>query len=767
MANHRPKSLSELNNVYDKAMRAERAIKEGSSLLSVPETKETPQSENIFKQLESKAAQAEKNQVFDPDITNIANDFLKRYAQPEKPKAPAKEIKRPAPSIQSVYRSALKPKQEEKQDVSLNMNEDSSVRFNAPAVPLHKPAPTIPEAQPAPSFAETAEEAAPEVISPVPPVSPEVPVVTAPQTVVTDNQNTASDIPADTSAPAIAQVTPAKPAAPRPVHKAPSRVRITSTERNELMEEYLRVMSDDDDDEAYKKPKFSFFKKKKKYEEEFDEEPMADLYEELPEEDEAYEEVPTVPFDNSQVKYTDEYSDAPSNDEATVSQEQMNIYDYIEADFDYDDEYSEDDEEALLDVSFADDVKMQEESPADDSLDITEEIPSEEVAEETESEAEDACEEVIEEAPEAVTEEEKEEKEETNPADDTDGIPDAQENQSAEEYTEAVIIPEEEEAEPAPQESPTADMVFEDIFSVSDESKRSHTGGNWEEVFGESIVPATEAVNEEYSEYTPDADEEYVEIHEESEQSDFAEEATDESEAYEEDETDVSSPKGGFLLKLLMVLVAVVCIICSAATLLISALIDVNSGKLIADQYRVFSTSEDLTQVALDKNTLVITENIYAHIDDVYVFVNEDDGGYEFGKVTASIPSLTGDYLYLTVSDSGTKAINRDKSMGVVIATYAGIGGLLAAICEYYIFIAGAFILLAIAMIVCLVVFSKKRGNGDDTKEDAQADRHIPDDSDTDYTDNDADTDIGDEEESEYYSDYDTDGIEQGLFSDI
>lgn len=733
MANHRPKSLSELNNVYDKAMRAERAIKEGSSLLSVPETKETPQSENIFKQLEDKAAQAEKNQVFDPDITNIANDFLKRYAQPEKPKAPVKEIKRPAPSIQSVYHSAVKPKQEEKQDVSLNMSEGPAMSFNAPAVPLHKPAPTMPEAQPTVSFAQSADETVPDIVADV---APEAPVVTAPQTVITDNQNTTSDIPADTSAPAKAQAAPAKPSAPRPVHKAPSRVRITSTERNELMEEYLRVMSDDDEDEAYKKPKFSFFKKKKKYEEEFTEEPMADLYEDLPEEDEAYEEVPTVPFDNSQVKYTDEYSDAPLNEEAPVPQEQMNIYDYIEADFDYDDEYSEDDEETLLDVSFANDVKLQE-APEEGTYPIEPEdgtypTEPEEGTYPTEPEEDEASEEIPSEA------------------------------------EEEIIPVEEEEAESLPEESPTADMVFEDIFSVSDENKRSHIGGNWEDVFGESIVPASaaQAVTEEYSEYTPDTQEEYVEIHEESEQTDFAEESTDEAE--EDYETEEPAPKGGFLLKLLMVLVAVVCIITSAATLLISALLDVNSGNLIADQYRVFSTSDNLTQVGLDKDTLVITENVYAHIDDVYVYINEDNGAFEFGKVTASVPNLSGDYLYLTVSDNGTKAINRDKSMGVVIATYAGIGGILAAICEYYIFIAGAFILLAVAMIVCLVLFSKKHNKGKHSKEDTQTVYDIPDDSEADYNDSgdDADTDSSDDE-SEYYSDYDTDGIEQGLFSDI
>lgn len=715
MANHRPKSLSELNNVYDKAMRAERAIKEGSSLLSVPETKEIPQSENIFEQLETKAAQAEKNQVFDPDITNIANDFLKRYAQTEKPKAAPKEIKRPAPSIQSVYHSAVKPEQEYKQDVSLKMGDSPAISFDAPAVPLHKPSPTMPEAKPEPVAAEL----------PAEPVQEAPAVVTAPKTAATETKPVA-DIPADTDENPTSD-TPAVKTAPRPVRKSPARVRITSTERNELMEEYLRVMSDDDDDEAYKKPKFSFFKKKKKHEEEFNEEPMADLYEDLPEEEEADGEVPVVPFDNSNVKYADEYSDAPADEEIALAQEQMNIYDYIEADFDYDDEYPEDDEDALLDVSLAGNISAEAEP---------EEIVPEEGTYPTE--------------PEEGTYPTEPEEEIIYPEEETSPV------------EEEAEIPEEAE-ESVYEEAPTADMIFEDIFSVSDENKRSHTGGNWEEVFGTQTVPtAVESPDEDYSEYTPDSEEEYVEIHEETEQIQYTKEDNAE-EAYDAED---HSGKSGFPIKFLTVLIAVICILGAAATLLTSAVLDVNSGNLISEQYRVFSTPTDLIETDLEANTLVITENIYAHVDDIYVFVNEESGAFEFGKVTATVPSLTGDYLYLTESDSGTKAINRDRSMGVVIATYTGIGGFLAAICEYYILIAGALILLAVAMIVCLILFSRKLRKDGYAEEAAETEADADDSDDSDSDDSDSDRDDS-EEESEYYSDYDTDGIEQGLFSDI
>ncbi len=736
MANHRPKSLSELNNVYDKAMRAERAIKESSSLLSVPETKETPQSENIFKQLETKAAQAEKSQVFDPDITNIANDFLKRYAQAEKPKAAPKEIKRPAPTIQSVYHSAVKSKQEEKQDVPLNMGESPALSFEAPAVPLHKPAPTMPEAQSEPIAETPAEDLQTSV-----PVAPATAVVTAPQTVITESQPVAADIPADTHEPAKSAVSTPKKPAPRPVHRAPSRVRITSTERNELMEEYMRVMSDDDDDDTYRKPKFSFFKKKKKYEEEFDTEPMADLYEELPEEEEEpAEEIPTVPFDNSDVKYTDEYSDAPAEEESPISQEQMNIYDYIEADFDYDEDEYSDDEEALLDVSFADSTKDSKE---------TEEVVT--------AEAEEVIEELSEEAEEVSKETPEAEEEESLSAQTTE------ETEEASEEAEAVVYPEQEKAEVLYEDSPTGDMVFEDIFSVTDESKRSHTGGNWEEVFGENFtanaqVQETEEVPaEDYPEYTDD---------------DSAEEY---AQPIEEDQEDIQAEapykekKGSSFLKFFTVFAAVICILGAASTLLISALLDVNSGNLVSERYRVFATSQNLTAAELAANTLVITENIYAHVDDVFVYVNETNGAFEFGKITANVPSLTGDYLYLTKSDSGSKIINRDNSMGVVIATYAGIGGILAAICENYILIAGGLLLLAIAMIVCLILISRRKVREEYSSDDYES----TDDSDSDETHSDVsgtDTDESEEDsedDGEYYSDFDTDGIEQGLFNSI
>ena len=757
MANYRPKSLSELNTVYDKAMRAEKAIKEGSDLLSVPESEAPAQSDNIFLQLETKAQEAESKQVFDPDITNIANDFLRKYAQPEKPKAPANQVKRPAPTIQSVYHTPAKPRQEEKQDVSLSMGTSLSEEIDTPAGPLHKPAPTMPAVQPAvkqePAIAEA-------------PVQASAPVEAEPEYAPVPEES-----PATTKAPKTVKA-PATNSPYTPPRAVPSRVRVTSTERNELFEEYMRVMSDDDDEPSERKPLFSFFKKKKKAEEESYSEPAESLYEELPEEEEAMDEVPVVAFDHSDVKYTDEYSDTYADEEA---QEDMNIYDYIAEDFDY----AKDDEDSALDMSFVSLAPTHEEITHEaiqqevyEADNIIEEAPQ---ADETALyPAEEEGDEEIPDAP--VYEEAPAEAPEAEILPEEESVAEAEEAE-AEEESEEVVYPEEaqEDAE-APQEAPHTDMVFEDVFSVSDESKRSHTGGNWEEVFGSDFKAETEeAPVEEYPEYAEEAEEEEyaeaVEEQTEAEEYQYAQQTSEDfyEEDADEDEAEPVKSTGKGFIKFLAALMCIICILGSAATLLISSFLDVNSGNLVSEKYRVFSVPEALAETGLEKDALVITENSYAHADDLYIYKDSADGSYKFGKVISSVTDLTGDYIYVTKTEEGTKLINRDSSMGVIIATYSGIGGILALICQYYILISAALIIIAVAMIALIVVISKKKADdyedyAQEEGEEAEEEYSEEGNNEEAYTE---ETSEEEEDNGEYYTDYDTDGIEQGLFSDI
>ena len=764
MANHRPKSLSELNNVYDKAMRAERAIKEGSNMLSTPETEIAPENENIFIQLEAKAAEAQKREVFDPDITNIANDFLKRYTQPEKPKTAPKEIKRPAPSIQSVYHSPAKDIPSEKHDVPLSMETGFTPETKPQSASVHKPSHTMPTTEAVRPEAKAPEMKTPAEDSAVP--QPKIIYQAPEETYPVSEQAPAAVAPINKEAPTVVQTSVKSETqgtvdyTPRP---APSRVRITSTERSELMEEYLRVMSDDDDEPSFKKPKFSFFKKKKKHEDE-DTESETSLYEELPEEEDSAEEIPVVPFDSSEVKYTDEYSDAPHEE---AKDEPMNLYDYIEADFDYD----ENDENAALDMSF---------DEAEEEMTAAEEIAEEYVPEEGTypTEPEEGTYPTEPEEGTYPTEPE----EGTYPTEPEEEVvyPQEAEAEEAVEEAEETITPEEEET--VYEEAPTAGMVFEDIFSVSDESKRSHTGGNWSEVLSEAFAEERTAAEEltAIAEEEPEAEEsvevaevaedEYTASAQREEAEEIYEEATEDipqseksSEAEMTAEEDFDAPKKRTFLKVLMALTALICLAGAGLSLFLSAVIGVDTGKLFSDKYRAFSVSEDLTNVGLKKGDLIIAENIYAHTDEIFVYTNQNTNAYSFGKVTASTPNLTGDYLYIAETQDGVQVINRDTSLGVVKSTYGGIGTVLSAVCDYGIFLAVALVIFAVALIICLIILIRRRRR----YEAAAAIYDNPDNFDGDG-DGDSNTPSGgNDEDSEYYSDYDTDGIEQGLFTNI
>jgi flagellar basal body-associated protein FliL len=559
------------------------------------------------------------------------------------------------------------------------------------------------------------------------------------------------------------------------------------------MEEYMRVMSDDDDEPSQKKSVFSFFKKKKKLDydeiEEDNSDNLYDSYSDDTDEDTA-EEIPVVPFDASDVKYEDEYSNNPeeySEAQDALTQEPMNLYDYIEADFDYaesEEEYAEDDDDdAMLDVSFMSSAKAQE------NLTDMQAEAYEEAETVTSPTTEEAAEEITEEAVEETQELPCEEVQETEEAED-------------------IITPEEETEF---TQDPTAGMVFEDIFSVTDEAKRSHTGGNWTEVFvNETPEQSSEDFTSEIQVVIPEEDDFETEIEAEAEVEAAAEEAqeavevviypTEEEteeveesaeaqqeetvvyssaedtaeeaepqEAYdeiaeeaEEDFDDYDAPKKRTGLRIVMAVLAGIFLIIAGATAVLSAVIGVDSGKIFSDNLRAFSVPETIESVGVNKGDLVITKNVYAQADNIYVYVNQADGTYNFGKVTKSSSNSQGDYLYVSETKDGLQLINRDTSMGVVVSTYAGIGSLLSALCNYSIYIIIALVVFAAALIVCFVIITRKRR----LYEEASAIYDRTDDNHYDYSDEDEDSENG-EDDDDYYGDFDTDGIEQGLFNEI
>lgn len=105
MAGYRPKSLDELNNLYDKAISAENEIKKGSSLLK------SEVLDGTFEAPEGKNAPSSVRPSHPKEISNDVDNFIKQFSEKNefvaRPASGEPQRKRPAPL------SELKPKEEQ------------------------------------------------------------------------------------------------------------------------------------------------------------------------------------------------------------------------------------------------------------------------------------------------------------------------------------------------------------------------------------------------------------------------------------------------------------------------------------------------------------------------------------------------------------------------------------------------------------------------------------------------------------------------------
>ncbi len=92
MAGYRPKNLDELNNMFDKTLAAERAIKKGTSL--VEKTSENAILDNLTEDIERIAEEVKQSMGISEEI----NDFISKYSQ-EEPKEEEKADSKPKPQM--------------------------------------------------------------------------------------------------------------------------------------------------------------------------------------------------------------------------------------------------------------------------------------------------------------------------------------------------------------------------------------------------------------------------------------------------------------------------------------------------------------------------------------------------------------------------------------------------------------------------------------------------------------------------------------------
>ncbi len=707
MANHRPKSLSELNQVYDKAMQAQRAIKEGSMSLSDETPASEKPSQNIFDELKQQASQAKKPELYDSQIADIANDFIKRYAKPEqtKPRTAPKELKRPAPSIQSLYHTPVDTHEQESADVPLKLEQPE---LAASAVSTASPLkPKAPESSVLPS---------PSVIYKEPEAEPETKDEPAETALEVTQQQLRRE--------ATAKAQHEAYTSPKP--EATPSVRITSTERNDLINEYLRVMSDDDsyfdDEEEYKKPKKGgFWSRMKKHRHE-------PVPEELPEENIAADSEESEAATDIYSDYTEALETATAAEAAQSDEEApLSLYDYIEADFDFGEE-GEIAEESYVDIS---EEAIQEE--------VTHTVPEDPEEGTYPTEPEEGT---------YPTEPE----EGTYPTEPEEGAYLTEPEEDVVYPTEAIeeiVYP----AEEPQEEAPTAGMVFDDIFSVTDESKRSYTGGNWNTAFEDKPEETDET--EEALTYEEPSDE------------------ADEDQDFSFSEAKKPSHKkkrSSVVPKILLSLALVLLVACTGLVTAFGNIVAVDTGKLISGKYRVFTAEHDYSLSGVNAGDLVVTEdyNSYAAEGDSFVYVSHESQKFMIGKHSGSTYNLVGDVLFIAENEAGRVLVLAEDTLGAIVKTYKGIGAIVAPISDNYIIIDAVLLILILIVLLCLIV-PKLRKSDKDTEPSYEDEDSSPHSEAQEYPEEEDDTDEASQEDEEEYDsyDYDTDDIEEGLFSGI
>lgn len=107
MAGYRPKSLDELNNLYDKAISAENEIKKGSSLLK------SEVLESSFEAPENQSMPSSVRPIHPKEISNDVDSFIKQFAEKNDflplPSSQEPQRKRPAPLADLQPKTPVNP----------------------------------------------------------------------------------------------------------------------------------------------------------------------------------------------------------------------------------------------------------------------------------------------------------------------------------------------------------------------------------------------------------------------------------------------------------------------------------------------------------------------------------------------------------------------------------------------------------------------------------------------------------------------------------
>ncbi len=240
-----------------------------------------------------------------------------------------------------------------------------------------------------------------------------------------------------------------------------------------------------------------------------------------------------------------------------------------------------------------------------------------------------------------------------------------------------------------------------------------------EEIIAESDAQAT-ATEDSFADETENAADEAYSENNEDENDDFAfpEDYTPawvENEAEEEDEEEEEKKDkniGLSILKAFLALVLIALVSVSALATLLKTVVSVNTGKVVADKYYVFTTYKDYPELGIENGALVVTEKKFAEDGESFVYVDYSNKSFEFAKRSDSITKEDGEVLYVAEKDGGRVLVSRDDCKGVVSRIYSGNGNIVRLLTDNYIVIvaASAVLSLVIVLVFVLVLRGKKHG---------------------------------------------------------
>lgn len=234
--------------------------------------------------------------------------------------------------------------------------------------------------------------------------------------------------------------------------------------------------------------------------------------------------------------------------------------------------------------------------------------------------------------------------------------------------------------------------------------------------YGETEAPAAEEpVREELIQESENGDFDFPENYTPEWIKDEEEKETEESEVTAE------KPKvGKKLLKVFLSLILVAVISVGALATVFKTVVAVNTGRLVADKYYVFTTYKDYSDISLPEGELVVTEKKYAEDGEVFAYVDYTNKSFEFGRRIDSITKEDGEVLYVTEKDGGRTLVSRDDCKGVVYLTYSGRGAAVSFLTDNYIIViaAAAVISLIIVLLFVLVLRTKKEEKHNEENEE-------------------------------------------------